>query len=716
MLKTLHRFFYLFVFCLLTACGGGSGGDTPAPASDPVPPGVQLVSISVGPQDTQVAKGLKHAFEATGVYSDSSKRDLTAQVVWASSDAAVATVDATGLASTLGVGRTQISAALGDVKGNVALQVTGATLLSIDLPAAQLLLAKAVQQNLTATGVFSDNSTDDLTRSVVWQVSDVSVASVSEQGVLKALAPGVTTLSASLNGVVASSRITVSNATLLAIDVTPDAPRISNGTQVALVATGLYSDDSHHDLSTLVTWASSQPTVATVVGSVAKSAQPGNTVLRATLGNVSGSTALTVTAATLVSVQVEPSQAKIAKGTQQTFTATGIYSDNSIQDLTDTVVWRSQDTRIASVSNAGDEGGLAQGLKAGATVVQASVGEVSGLAQLEVTAAELVAIEIDPISPRLAKGIYFRMKATGLFSDNTTQDLTPLVTWQTSNNAVQISNGDRWDGIDWSGIMQAVQEGSTTISATFAGVSQTTSAQVTAATLLWIDISPTTLQLAKGTRHTFAATGVYSDNTEQDLSNRVTWVSSDEQIASISNASDSPGLLTALQQGQVKISVRMPGLPDSLPDGTSSALSASVNVTNAQLLSIALTPANPDVTSVVKGESAAFVATGVYTDNSTQDLTLSALWRSTDERIATVSNDDSEGFKGTVRDAGVGTTTLSASIGTMVGSTPITVSPATLVSVQVVTDAAADTGQLPKGLSQRFNLDSAVERARETCF
>jgi hypothetical protein len=50
----------------------------------------------------------------------------------------------------------------------------------------------------------------------------------------------------------------------------------------------------------------------------------------------------------------------------------------------------------------------------------------------------------------------------------------------------------------------------------------------------------------------------------------------------------------------------------------------------------------------------------------------------------------------------------------MVGSTPITVSPATLVSVQVVTDAAADTGQLPKGLSQRFNLDSAVERARET--
>jgi trimeric autotransporter adhesin len=696
MLTTLRCVFCGFVLAMLVACGGGGGGGS-ASGPDPVPPGVQpgvqLVSISVGPQDLQVAKGLRHALEATGIYSDSTKRDLSAQVVWSASDAAIASVDANGVVSTLGVGSTVIAATLGEITGNAVLQVTGASLLSIDVSPAQAVLTQGAQQNLTATGVFSDNSVDDLTLSVTWAVSDSSVAAVSAQGALRALAPGLATVSASLNGVVASSRLTVNTAALLAIDVTPDAPYISSGTQVAVVATGLYSDNSRRDLSGMVTWTSSEPSVANVMGSLARGTKPGMATLTATLGQVSGSTALTVTAATLVALQVEPSQAKIAKGTQQAFTATGVFSDNTTQDLTAVAVWRSQDSSIASVGNAGDESGLAQGLKVGAASLQASVGGVSGAASLEVTAAELVAIEIDPISPRLAKGTYISMQAIGLFSDNTTQDVTEQVAWRTSNSAVAvISNADSTVGR-----LEALQEGSATITAGLGSVLQTTSVQVTAATLVLLEISPDTLQLAKGTRHTFGATGVYSDNTTQDLSEQVTWSTSDALVAAISNDRDAFGLLTTLQQGQVEIVAR-------LPNGTTSAPS-TVSVTSAQLLSIGVSSADLEFTSVPKGTRSRFVAMGVYTDNSLQDLTKSVLWRSDDPGVLTVSNDDSADMKGWVRGVGLGSTALSASLGGVVGTATVTVSDAKLVSMRVFSDATEnDSRRLPKGLNQRFSV------------
>jgi trimeric autotransporter adhesin len=701
MLASLRRIFCIFILGMLAACGGGGGGGGSAvPAPDPLPPGVTLVSISVGPQDTQVAKGLQHAFEATGIYSDNSKRDLSTQVVWASSDAAIVSVDASGLARTLGVGSAVISAVVGEISGSVVLQVTGATLLSIELVPAQLLLAKGVQQNLTATGVYSDNSTDDLSLSVVWTVSDAAVAAVSPQGAVLALNPGNTVVRASLNGVVGSSLLTVGSAALLAIDVTPDAPRLSKGTQVDVVATGVYSDASTQDLSALVVWTSSAPEVATVVATAALAKQPGQAMLTATLGEMSGTTVLTVTAATLVALQVEPTQAQIAKGTQQAFTATGVYTDNSSQNLTAQVVWSSQDGRIASIGNSGDESGFAVGRQVGTAAVNASLGGVSDTAQLQVTSANLVSIELNPMDPSLAQGTQINLVATGLFSDSTQQDLSTQVAWSSSNSLVAaVSHTD-----PSAGTLTALGQGSATITAASGAVTQSTSVQVTPATLVSLELSPITLQLPRGTQRTLVATGVYSDSSTHDVSDQVTWRSSNEQVAAISSAQDSPGLVTAISRGEVSISATAVG-------GVSA--SSALSVTNAQLISIAISPADTDVSSLAKGVRIPFVATGLYTDNSTQNLTHAVVWSSSNARVMAVTNDDSAGFKGWVRAVGVGSATLSAGLEGVQASTPITVNQAALVSVQITGEDF--TGELPQGLAQRITAVGVyTDQSRQT--
>src|SRR4029450_10533030 len=89
----------------VSAMSGGVRGDTLLPVTD-----ATLVSIEVSPVTPSLANGLTQQFTATGVFTDNSIQDLTAQVTWASSNGAVATVSSIGLATTVGAGSTTVSA------------------------------------------------------------------------------------------------------------------------------------------------------------------------------------------------------------------------------------------------------------------------------------------------------------------------------------------------------------------------------------------------------------------------------------------------------------------------------------------------------------------------------------------------------------------------------------------------------------------------------
>jgi outer membrane protein assembly factor BamB len=78
------------------------------------------------------------------------------------------------------------------------------------------------------------------------------------------------------------------------------------------------------------------------------------------------------------------------------------------------------------------------------------------------------------------------------------------------------------------------------------------------------------------------------------------------------------------------------------------------------LLSIAVTPGNP---SIVNGTTVQLAAKGTYSDYSTQDLTNMVIWSSSDNTKATVST------TGLVTSVAVGPTTLTATSGTIAGST-----------------------------------------------
>jgi len=658
----------LHLLCLMafvTGCHSSSGSYSP--------PAVQLTSIAVGPPDSSVAMGLSSQFTATGLYSDGSKQDVSSQVTWSSTNAAAAWISNAGLATTAGPGSTLITAKLGKMSGSTSLNVTAATLVVIDLTPTNASLANGLNGRFVATGVYTDNSVHDITASVTWASSVNSVASISNapgsNGMTTTTGPGSTIISASLGAVSASTTLTVTSATLVSIEVTPTNPSVANGLSETLQATGVYTDHSTHDLTSSVTWSSSVAGVASVSNTpgsngLATTATPGSTTITAMLGATSGSTNLTVTAATLVSLGVTPANPTIAKGLKSQFIAIGTYTDNSTQILTAQVEWSSSDPTVATVSNALGYDGFGVGLNPGSVTITATLAGASASTILTVTPATLVSIGVTPANPSIANGLSSQFAATGVYTDNSTQDLTASVAWTSSDpTVVSISNASASHGL-----ATGVSPGSVAITAASGSVSGSTNLTVTPAALVSIALIPANPSIANGTQQQFAATGTYTDTSTHDLTAVVTWSASDTTVATISNASGSNGLATSVGQGSVTITATL---------GTIAG-ATGLTVTPAALVSIAVIPANA---SIANGTGQQFAATGTYTDNSTQPLTTAVNWSSSDTTVASISN--ASGSNGLASSTGQGAATISATLGTISGSTGLTVTAATLVSIAI---------------------------------
>ncbi len=145
-----------------------------------------------------------------GTYSDGTTANLTNQVSWASGTASVATISNSagnqGLASTLAVGTTAITASLsGITSASETLFVTPAALTSIAVAPVNPSVAKGLSKQFTAKGTYTDGTTENLTTQVTWASGTASVATISNsagnQGLASTLAVGTTAVTASLSGI-----------------------------------------------------------------------------------------------------------------------------------------------------------------------------------------------------------------------------------------------------------------------------------------------------------------------------------------------------------------------------------------------------------------------------------------------------------------------------------------------------------------------------------
>jgi hypothetical protein len=174
------------------------------------------------------------------------------------------------------------------------------------------------------------------------------------------------------------------------------------------------------------------------------------------------------------------------------------------------------------------------------------------------------------------------------------------------------------------------------------------------ATLESIAVTPTNPSIGTGQTQQFTATGTFSDNRTQDLTAQASWTSSDPNKAFISSS----GLAYQTHIGTTTISARLGNISDS----------TLFTITPAVLVSIDISPKDA---VIPQGTPLQLTAIGTLSDGTTQDVSTSVVWSSSDEEVATIDN--AVGSKGLVTSKSGGATTITATLGSVVSSTMLTV-------------------------------------------
>ena len=423
-------------------------------------------SLTLTPTTASIASGTTQQYSVDAIYSDGSIQPLTAGLSWASSSASTASISALGLATGIAAGQSTITVTYGSMSATATLTVTPATLTSIVVTPVTTVVGVKGNVQFTATGVFTDNSTQDLSSQAAWSSSVASVALISNTGLATGLSAGATTITANYGGLSGSATLNVSTATLISITVTPANPIVPPHSKIQLTATGNFSDGSHLVLSG-VSWRTSSAKYAMVSGSgVVRTKKSSNKVVpvSASLNGITGTTQLTITSMTVQSLSLTPSNATMAVGTTQPFALIGTFSDGvTTVDLTPSARWQTSNYHYAVINRSG----IATGLGAGSVTITGSYQNLTpATTTLTVSNATIQSITVTPASPTIALGSMQQFAAMGLFSDGSTQDITAVSQWTSSTPTVAVVNK--------TGRAFSATHGQTNINATYKGTTGTT--------------------------------------------------------------------------------------------------------------------------------------------------------------------------------------------------------------------------------------------------
>lgn len=525
-------------------------------------------------------------------------------------------------------------------------------------------VAKGGQVQFTTTGIFDDQTSEDITTEVVWSVDDESLASVDANGHVLPLNPGVVTVSASTEGLQALRTLTINDATLDSIQVIPQQLELANGMRQVYQAIGYYSDGSTQDLSQQVVWGSSDTQIVQMASSLAVTQSTGSVLISASLNGASGQAILSVNSALLQSIEITINSPNLEVGLSSPISVQGLYSDDSIRDVTDLASWQVNNTAVVSVDTSTE---VLKALAVGVATIQADVAGFQADVAIQVNDAVLSKIEISPVNASVAAGFKQRLIATGIFSNQTVQDLTEQVTWVSSDAGIaEVDNR-----LLSRGEVTALHKGSAIISAYFAGKSASANLIVSDAELMSIDVTPASSKVAMGMQQQFKAIALYSDGSQRVVTDLVEW-SSNSNKATLLNQ-DNPGLFQANSQGEVLVIARLKDVQSF----------TSLEITDAILNSLSL---GLEADKQALGSSQQLIAYGQYSDGTTVDVTDQVNWASSNTSVAKVSN--ANGSKGLVSTVSTGTVNVSAQLGSIQSDQSLEITAAVLQDIQISASSA----------------------------
>ena len=391
---------------------------------------------------------------------------------------------------------------------------------SLSQPSAEMIIGETVQLKVS---ISPSNATD---KNVIWGSSKQSVATVSDSGLVTAIAEGTSTVTASAGGKSATCTITVSKGTVEVTSIVLNKTALSlyKGESETLKVTIGPSDATDKT----VTWISSDSSVASIdsngkVTAIAK----GAATITAKAGNIQATCEVTVTVP-LESISINKTELSLNKGQSETLVVTIVPEDATER----TIVWSTTNASVASIN----QNGLVTAISGGEATIKAKVGEKEATCVVKVT-VPVESISLDKTSAELIEGESLSLVATVKPDDATDK----MVSWASLNpNIATVSEGK----------ITAIKEGETEVTASIGTIKATCHVSVKKPIIevvtITINVPSVKIKIGKSVQ---LIASVAPDNATDKS---VKWISSNDSIAKV----DDTGLVTGIKEGVAVITAQ----------------------------------------------------------------------------------------------------------------------------------------------------------------
>ncbi|MBQ7568008.1 Ig-like domain-containing protein, partial [bacterium] len=273
-------------------------------------------------------------------------------------------------------------------------EAIGADVKTLALSEESVSVAVGETVSLALTATYQDGFIEDVTEYAAWSTTDASIATV-EAGLVTGVSDGSCEIIAEYGSQELKALATVTSSpgptptptptpvALSSIVISSSEETIHVDDTVELQAKAVYVDGTEADVTSEVTWASDDETVATVTESgIVTGIKEGTAHITASLEDelsglvVSEPTAITVNPSSdLSSIYISSEKDTVRVDETLELKATAVYEDGSETDVTSEVTWESDNEEIAVVTS-----GLLTGLAEGTVNITASLeDDVAGL-------------------------------------------------------------------------------------------------------------------------------------------------------------------------------------------------------------------------------------------------------------------------------------------------------------------------------------------------
>jgi uncharacterized protein YjdB len=625
-------------------------------STDALDPGrATVTSVVVTPDRLTVGVGAS-ATLAVELRDAGGNRIDGRKVVWASKDPSVATVSGSGVVTGMSPGSVQVAATAEGKTAVVDVTVNPKAVASVRLtPNGSLGLLVGQTRQVAAEPLASDG--DVLAdRPVTWASTASEIATVSEDGLITAVAPGGAVITASSEGQSAVLAVTVSTVPVASVDVTPAADNVVVVTQT-LQLTAVVKDVAGAPLpGRVVTWSTTDPAIATVSSTgLVTGVAPGDATISASSGGKIGSVLVTVNPKPVGAVIVSPSQLSLEPGQTRQISAQVTDADGNV--LTGrTVEFTSENPAIATVSASG----LVVGVTLGSTRVIATSEGKTGTADVTVIPAPVATVVVTPAQASIVVGGSAQLTAVARDSRGNVVS-GRRASWSTGAPSVATVSAD--------GLVTGVGDGTAIIFATIDGRTGSATADVRRAAVTSVTVTPGSSNVAVGS--TLQLTAIVRSG-ETVLSDRVVGLtSSNPTVASVSSS----GVIDARKAGLATIT--------ATSEGVSGTASVAVGITRVVV--------SPSSTTVEVGQTRQLVASARDANNNNVPG-VPFVWTTSAAGTATVSS------SGLVTGVSEGSVAITATFQDIAGSSSVLVLPRPVADVDVtpssVTLARGGTAQL----------------------